>query len=234
MQTLRVATWNINRRRPEGFPNVDRAAILAAVRALDAHLVALQEVETNEAAKIAEEVKTTLGQKWTSKDPATLEGAGSGTMATPSRDLLLSRLEVKEAQALSLLPDSGGEQRTALVGTIQVGRLPVTVAAARLSTDGNSSIKQLRMLQENLATWPAPRLLCGDLSLPSKALQAAWRRGWAEQEPHEPGGEAEPNRPDHILLSDPAQLLRPLAARVVADPVGAYGALMVDLEVAPP
>jgi endonuclease/exonuclease/phosphatase family metal-dependent hydrolase len=229
MQTLRVATWNINRRRPEGFPKVDRAAILAAVRALDAHLVALQEVETNEAAKIAEEVEKTLGQKWTSKDPATLEGTGSGTMATSSRDLLLSRLEVKEAQALSLLPDSGGEQRAALVGTIQVGRLPVTVAAARLSTDGNSSVRQLRMLQENLAIWPAPRLLCGDLSLPSKALQAAWRRGWAELEP----GVAEPNQPDHILISDPAQLLRPLAAQVLADPVGAYGALVADLEIVP-
>jgi endonuclease/exonuclease/phosphatase family metal-dependent hydrolase len=159
---------------------------------------------------------------------------GSGTMATPARDLLLSRLEMKEAKALSLLPDSGGEQRTALVGTVHVGRLPVTVATARLSTDKDSSVKQLRRLQENLATWPAPRLLCGDLSLPSEALQAAWRGGWAEQEPYEPGGEAEPSRPDHILLSEPAKFLRPLAARVVADPVGAFGALMVDLEVAPP
>jgi endonuclease/exonuclease/phosphatase (EEP) superfamily protein YafD len=85
-----------------------------------------------------------------------------------------------------------------------------------------------------LAARPGPRLLAGDLNLTSTVLPLASQRGWPEAGRGDTVPNSRPNRQlDHVLRNDPAGLLRPGGARVVAAPVSDHRALLVDLDVAP-
>jgi endonuclease/exonuclease/phosphatase family metal-dependent hydrolase len=149
--------------------------------------------------------------------------------------LLLSRLPLGDVEELRFPPAGGGEQRTALVGTVRVGPRPVTVAAAHLSNKQGPNARQLRQLQGVLAARPAPRLLLGDLNLPTTALLLASRRGWPGCGRGRTIPNSQPTRQlDHVLRHDPDGLLRPRGARVVAAPVSDHRALVVDFDVAAP
>jgi hypothetical protein len=95
-------------------------------------------------------------------------------------NLLVSRLPLAGVEHLRFPPAGGGEQRTALLGTIQVGSRPVTVAATHLSNRQGHNARQLRELQGLTASRAAPRLLAGDLNMPSTVLLVASRPGWPE------------------------------------------------------
>jgi hypothetical protein len=102
-------------------------------------------------------------------------------------------------------PAGGGEQRTALLGTIQVGSRPVTVAAGHLSNRQGHNVRQLRELQGLTGSRAAPRLLVGDLNLPSAVLLLASRRGWPETGRGRTWPNSAPTQQlDHILRNDPA------------------------------
>jgi endonuclease/exonuclease/phosphatase family metal-dependent hydrolase len=90
----------------------------------------------------------------------------------------VSRLLLDQIEQLRFPPAGGGEQRTAVVGTVRVGPRAVTVAAAHLSNKQGHNVRQLRQLQGVLAGRPAPRLLLGDLNLSWAVLLVASRRGW--------------------------------------------------------
>jgi endonuclease/exonuclease/phosphatase family metal-dependent hydrolase len=245
MTNLRVATWNIAGSRREGTSDVDLAAVLAGVRALDTDVLAVQEVDrqlarsdrTHQARAIAE----ALGHDcWWAYAPA-LVGDDFRPLSGPDPDgpaygtLLLSRLPLEEVEELRFPPAGGGEQRTALVGTVLVGSRPVTVAAAHLSNKQGPNARQLRQLQGVLAARPAPRLLLGDLNLPATALLLASRRGWPGSGRGRTIPNAQPTRQlDHVLRHDPDGMLRPRGARVVAAPVSDHRALVVEFDVAAP
>jgi hypothetical protein len=74
----------------------------------------------------------------------------------------------------------GGEQRTALLATIQVASRSVMVAATHLSNKQGHNVRQLRELQALTGSRVAPRLLVGDLNMPSTVLLVASRRDWPE------------------------------------------------------
>jgi hypothetical protein len=95
-------------------------------------------------------------------------------------NLLVSRLPLASVEHLRFPPAGGGEQRTALLVTIQVGSRPVTVAAGHLSNKQGHNVRQLRELQGLAGSRAAPRLLVGDLNMPSTVLVFASRRGWRE------------------------------------------------------
>jgi endonuclease/exonuclease/phosphatase family metal-dependent hydrolase len=241
MPSLRVATWNIAGARREGTATADLAAVAAGVRALGADLLALQEVDrvqprsgrADQPAAIAE----ALGPGWSWSYAAALVGEDFRPLVGPDPggpaygNLLVSRLPLEGVEHLRFPPAGGGEQRTALVGTLRVGSQTVSVGAGHLSNKQGHNVRQLRELQGVLAGRPAPRLLLGDLNLTPLALRLAARRGW----PGSGGGDTFPNsRPnrqlDHVLRSDPNGALRVRAARVVAAPVSDHRALVVDLE----
>jgi hypothetical protein len=98
-------------------------------------------------------------------------------------NLLVSRLSLAAVEHLRFPPAGGGEQRTALLATIPVGSRPVTVAATHLSNKQGHNVRQLRELQGLAGSRAAPRLLVGDLNLPSTVLLFASRRaitaGWS-------------------------------------------------------
>ena len=145
----------------------------------------------------------------------------------------MSRLPLAEVEHLRFPPAGGGEQRSALVGTIQVGSRPVTVAAGHLSNKQGHNVRQLRELQQVAAGRVAPRLLVGDLNMPSTVLLLASRRGWPETGRGRTFPNSAPTQQlDHILRNDPAGVVRPRGARVAAAPVSDHRALVVELDIA--
>jgi hypothetical protein len=93
-------------------------------------------------------------------------------------NLLVSRLPLAAVEHLRFPLAGGGEQRTAILASIQVGSRPVTVAATHLSNRQGHNVRQLRELQAVAGSRAAPRLLAGDLNMPSTVLMFASRRGW--------------------------------------------------------
>lgn len=243
MASLRVATWNITGARRERSNALDLDAVLAGVRALRVDVLALQEVDrqlgrsgrVDQPLVIAE----ALGPGWTWSYAPALVGDDFRPLSGPDPggpaygNLLLSQLPLEAVEQLRFPPAGGGEQRTALLGTLRVGARPLTVACAHLSNKQGHNVRQLRQLQDLVAARAAPRLLLGDLNLPSTVLRFASRRGW----PEAGRGRTFPNsRPtqqlDHVLRNDPAGVLGPRGVRVVAAPVSDHRALVVDLDLA--
>jgi endonuclease/exonuclease/phosphatase family metal-dependent hydrolase len=147
-------------------------------------------------------------------------------------NLLVSRLPLTAMEHLRFPPAGGGEQRTAM-GSIQVASRSVTVAATHLSNRQGHNVRQLRELQQVAASRAAPRLLVGDLNMPSTVLLLASRRGWPETGRGRTFPNSAPTQQlDHILRNDPAGVVRPRAARVVAAPVSDHRALVVELDIA--
>jgi endonuclease/exonuclease/phosphatase family metal-dependent hydrolase len=219
-------------------------AVLEAVRALDADLLAVQEVDrelarsgrTDQPRAIAE----ALGPDWFWSFAPALVGDDFRPLTGPDPggpaygNLLLSRLSLDAVEHLRFPPAGGGEQRSALISTIQVGSRPIAVAATHISNKQGHNVRQLRKLEQVMEAQLGPRLLLGDLNLPSTALLFASRRGWSEAG----RGRTFPNsRPtqqlDHILQSDRTEVLQPRRAQVLAAPVSDHRSLVVDFEVAP-
>jgi len=242
MPTLRVGTWNIAGARREQANQVDLDAVVVGVRALGVDLLAVQEVDrhltrsgrADQPAVIAQ----AMGAGWfwsyapamVGDDLRPLSGPDPGGPAYGN--LLVSRLPLERVDHLRFPPAGGDEQRTAILGTIRVGSRPVTVAAGHLSMRQGHNVRQLRALQGLAASRVAPRLLVGDLNLPSSVLVVASRRGW----PETGRGRTWPNSApaqqlDHVLRNDPAGVIRPRGARVVFAPVSDHRALVVELDV---
>jgi hypothetical protein len=74
-------------------------------------------------------------------------------------NLLVSRLPLAGVEHLKFPSAGDGEQRTALLGTVQVGSRPVTVATAHLSNKQGHNVRHLREQQQMAGSRTAPRLL---------------------------------------------------------------------------
>jgi endonuclease/exonuclease/phosphatase (EEP) superfamily protein YafD len=107
------------------------------------------------------------------------------------------------------------------------------VAAGHLSNKQGQNVRQLRELQQVAAGRVAPRLLVGDLNLPSTVLLVASRRGWPEtgRGPTFPKFRPDPAAGPY-LAQQPAGAVRPLGARVAAASVSDHRALVVELDIA--
>jgi endonuclease/exonuclease/phosphatase family metal-dependent hydrolase len=242
MPSLRIATWNIAGARQEGTGQVDLDAVVAGVRALAVDLLAVQEVDrmlarsgrTDQPALIAQ----ALGADWFWSYAPALVGDDFRPLPGPDPggpaygNLLVSRLPLERVEHLWFPPAGGGEQRSALLASIQVGSRSVTVAATHLSNRQGHNVRQLRELQQLAGSRAAPRLLVGDLNMPSTVLLLASRRGWPETGRGRTWPNSAPTQQlDHILRSDPAGAVQPRGARVVAAPVSDHRALVVELDI---
>jgi endonuclease/exonuclease/phosphatase family metal-dependent hydrolase len=222
---------------------VDLDAVVAGVQDLGVDLLAVQEVDRqlarsgrlDQPAVIAQ----ALGRDWFWSYAPALIGddfrplSGHDPGGPAYGNLLVSRLPLAAVEHLRFPPAGGGEQRSALLGTIQVGSRTVTVAAGHLSNRQGHNVRQLRELQEVAASQAAPRLLVGDLNMPSTVLLVASRRGWPEAGRGRTFPNSSPTQQlDHILRNDPAGVVRPRGARVVAAPVSDHRALVVEVDIA--
>ena len=242
MVGLRVATWNIAGARRERSNGLDLEAVLAAAKSLGVELLALQEVDRLLARSARADqplrIAQALGVDWSWSYAPALVGDDFRPLSGPDPggpaygNLLLSRRPLEDIEHLRFPPAGGGEQRTALLATLRVGSRPLTVACAHLSNKQGHNVRQLRQLQDLIATRTAPRVLLGDLNLPSTVLRFASRPAW----PEAGRGRTFPNsRPtqqlDHILRHGSDGVLQARGAQVVTAPVSDHRALVVDLEV---
>jgi endonuclease/exonuclease/phosphatase family metal-dependent hydrolase len=161
---MRVATYNIRHAAPAGR-RADHRGMRHAVRSLYADVVALQEVDHR------------VVRSWF-RDQASLAGSGAGLQHRflPARPLgpfgrygiaLLLPRGPHDVGTLALR--SIGEPRVALFARCRLDGEWVTVVCTHLqnSSEGRPSEapEQLDQLLEELARWPTPWILMGDLNL---------------------------------------------------------------------
>jgi endonuclease/exonuclease/phosphatase family metal-dependent hydrolase len=255
--TLRLATWNIYSGRTREGDRVDLDLTLTTLRSLDADVVALQEVDRGQPrsgrADQARVLAEALGMAWRyapalwgTPGAATADGRPPWLPARPGEAdpggpaygiALLSRLPLERVETLAL-PRAGGEEpRVALVATAG-GAWPLTLAATHLTYLPGSNAGQLRDLQRQLAAWPPPRVLLGDLNLWLPLVRAVSRPGWrplvrGKTYPNRPPGALRPAvQLDHVLASGAGVRLR--GSRVQAGPASDHRAVVVDVEAARP
>ena len=251
---LRLASWNLFSGRALGDERVDLERAAATLAALDADVVALQEVDrcqprsgrADQARLLGERLgmrccytPTLLGELGGRAGVRAHDPAGADPGGAAYGIALLSRLPLERVAAVAL-PRAGAEEpRAALVALVGRCGGAVTVAVTHLSNHPRSSLVQLRALQRRLATWPPPRLLAGDLNQWLPLVRLASLPGWrplvrGRTFPNPPPGRLRPTvQIDHILASDPQGRLRVRRTRVHAGPGSDHRAVLVELEVGP-
>lgn len=207
MARLRLGTFNLLHGRGVASGAVHETDLRAAVEALDADVLGLQEVDrgqprshkADQAAVAAEVLDApwwrfapsltgTPGLRWVAADPM------SDPIGPAYGVALVSRLRVLRWQALRFpaapfrvplhvagrpwLTPVDDEPRVALAAVIVGPDGPFTIATAHLSFVPGWNVRQLRAIVRWLATMPAPQVLLGDLNLPGSVPGALTR--WAE------------------------------------------------------
>jgi endonuclease/exonuclease/phosphatase family metal-dependent hydrolase len=254
---LRFGTFNMLHGRSVRTGAVEEADLRASAAALDADVLALQEVDrgqprsgkTDQAEVVADElgaqwwrfVPTLTGTplKWTRADPSD-ESNGSGYGIA-----LVSRLRVLHWDVRSYPPAPVSlplrvvgrrglvrvpdQPRVALAAVVVGPDGPFTVAAAHLSFVPGWNARQLRAVTGWLATMPPPRVLAGDLNLPGRVPGSL--TGWIDlaRVPTYPAWRPRMQL-DHILVAGiGSDAVR--ATTAMRLPVSDHCGLVVDVEV---
>lgn len=251
---MRLATFNILHGRTVGDGvHIDR--FRSCVRTLEADVLALQEVDRDQERSgradltaVAAEVMGATEHRFVaaiSGTPGATWMAATGTEqpGTAAYGIaLLSRYAVTSWQVLRLpripvrfpmyLPGPrrilmvDEEPRTAVVARVETPLGSITVASTHLSFVPLWNRFQLRRLMHDLAGFPGPRLLAGDLNLLPRAAQR-----WSGMRPLAGGATfpaSEPERQlDHILTDDPRLYAR--ATDTPLMPISDHRALVADL-----
>ncbi len=228
--TVRLATFNILHGRSLTDGQVDAARLRAAVAALDADVLGIQEVdrlqERTQHLDLTAEAATAMGAV-DHRFAAALTGLPGGDWRPATQDLpelpsygvgLASRLPVRAWHVLRLpatplwvpLPVPGtrrlvwlrDEPRVAVAAELD----GLTVATTHLSFVAGWNVVQLRRVRRWLSALPGPHVLMGDLNLPRPVAVAA--TGWTPLvsvktfPAHAPRVQL-----DHVLASAPLPVL---------------------------
>ncbi len=159
---LRVLTWNIwwrygpwERRRP---------AIAATLARLNADVIALQEVWSDETTNLAAELAAELGYHHVFAPSMDKNGVGIG-------NALLSRWPIARSESIKLHGHKkNGESRLALFAEIDGPRGPLPVFSTHLNWRfEHSHIRQRQVADlthfvDRLRPWTFPPILCGDFN----------------------------------------------------------------------
>ncbi len=253
MRRVRIATFNILNGRPPDDQTVDLDRLQRAVAALDADVLALQEVDRDQPRSgradltaLAAEAMGAVDHRFVAAlvgTPDEWSGAsGNEPDGTPAYGIaLLSRYPVTTWNVVRLPPAAlrvphrppgqlrlervRDEPRAALLADIDTPGGPVRLAATHLSYLPLSNGRQLRRLVRSLGRSAGPTLLVGDLNMsPRRARRITGLASLA-------GGATFPGHApvvqlDHILADRP---LDTTAGGTRALDVSDHRALYVDL-----
>ena len=228
---MRLATFNLlhGRSLHDGVVHADRVG--AAVAALDAAVLGLQEVDraqprsghldlTAVAAsamgagehRFVAAVTGTPGESWApwaETHDSTHPSYGIALLSRwPVLRWQITRLPAAPVRSPVLVPGGGllllrDEPRVLLAAVVDTPDGPVTVATTHLSFVPGWNVRQLRAAVRALRALPAPRVLLGDLNLPGGLARAA--TGW---------------RPLARTATYPSPAPRTQLDHVIADPRG--------------
>jgi endonuclease/exonuclease/phosphatase family metal-dependent hydrolase len=252
---VRLATFNILHGRSLADDRVDVDRFATAVKDLDADVLALQEVDRDQPrshladltavageamgavdSHFAAAIAGTPGATWTAATGAEQPGTATYGIA------LLSRFPVHSWQVVRLpaipftfpmwLPGPrkvivvNEEPRAALVGVVGTPRGDLTVVNTHLSFVPGWNRVQLRRLRRDLATFPGPLVLMGDLNMtpPTPARVTGWRplAGGLTFPVQSPDRQL-----DHVLLRGELGPVTGTSARAL--PLSDHRALVVDV-----
>ena len=156
---MRVATWNVQTARPnpDGPADVDR--VVEHLRALDADVFAVQELDRGRrrSGGVDQPTALALGLGATLVWAPTVRTAGEYGIA------LLVRGDIVRSHEVPL----GGtrEPRTLLVAEVDLGGRRWTIGGTHLSRRRRCARSQLATALDELAAHASPRVLLGDLNL---------------------------------------------------------------------
>jgi len=214
---VRVATFNVKHGEGPGG-EVDIALLARSCAALDADVLALQEVDRglrrSHDADTAAVVAETCGM-------AHVFGAAIAIRGGEYGNALLVRGSIDDVEVVAL---EDPEPRSAIVARIEVEGVGISVAATHLGRRG-AGATQLAILLDHLDARPGPRLLLGDLNLDAADVEV--RPGWTRPSGGPTFPAETPRREiDHVLLDG----LEATAAVVARLPVSDHRALVVEVE----
>lgn len=253
---MRFATFNILHGRTVADGVVDLDRLRAAVKDIDADVLALQEVDCDQPRSqladltaVAAEAMGAVSHRFV----AALAGTPGATWSAATGEeqpgtaaygvALLSRFPARHWQALRLpripmrfpmyLPGPGKvmivreEPRAVVVAQLDTPIGPVTVANTHLSFVPGWNRVQLRHLRRDLAALPGPRVIMGDLNLTPPAPQRVTGMTTLGVACTFPA-DAPTRQLDHVLIDDTC--LRALRTSAPELPISDHRPLIVDLE----
>ncbi len=213
--SIRVATFNIlHGQRADGSGIVDLPLLIDSAAALRPDILALQEVDvgvprsgrTDQAGAVAD----ALGLQWVFGKAARVGGVGKYGNA------LLARGPITEVEVVPLPKTRPlNEPRSAIVATVEVYGVAISVCATHLSIHRREVQGQLIAAADAVRKRRGPRLLIGDLNLRAERVAPL-----IEQR--------------RMLLADPAEPTFPRhEPRIRIDHVAASGMAFETVEVVP-
>ncbi|WP_299278987.1 endonuclease/exonuclease/phosphatase family protein [uncultured Georgenia sp.] len=252
---MRLATFNILHGRSLSDDQVDLERFARAVSALDADILALQEVDRDQPRSHGADLTTIAAEAMGAPEhrfAATLAGlptawsAATGDLqpGTASYGVaLLSRWPVRTWRVVPLEAMQGpvpfvfageteptmivDEPRVAVAAVVETPDGPLTAVCTHLTFIPDWNPVQLERLVAALADLPRPAVLMGDLNM--AGARPSLLTGWRSLADALTFPVSEPDRQiDHILAEG---ALRPVgAARSVATGISDHRALVVDVE----
>ena len=254
---MRVATFNILHGRSPRDDRVDLDRFATAVESLDADVLALQEVDRNQARSAGADLTALAAEAMGAIEHrfvAALSGVPGATWMAAVGDeqpdaaaygvALLSRYPVHSWQVVRLAPApvkmpmlfSGSrlpelvrdEPRVAVAAVVDAPQGPLTVVSTHLTFLGWWSRRQLKKLHQSLAACVRPLVLMGDLNMGMDQAEHLTGMDALVSVPTFPA-HAPREQLDHILASDGLSR-RVLDGRAHALPLSDHRALSVDLD----
>lgn len=174
---IRVLTWNVWWRF--GPWEKRRQAIVATLKTIDADIIALQEVWSDETSDLAAELAAELGYHHTFASCMEKNGFGFG-------NAVLSRWPIEDWETTSLSGESEtGESRLAVYAKVNGPRGAIPVFNTHLNWRfEHSHIRQLQVTDltrfvDRMRPWTFPPILCGDFNAEPEAEEMRMLTGLA-------------------------------------------------------
>lgn len=228
---MRLATFNIHHGTVGAKGPVDPEGLGAACAALDADVLALQEVDVGArrsgAADLAAEAGRSCGMQHVFAASRPLPGGGWYGNALLVRGTILEHA----VQRLPQVPfyRLRQERRTLLVATVEVAGVVLSVGVSHLATRPAVSARQLEVVGRQLSRRPPPKVLLGDLNrTPDQIGSTLASSGLTVLADGGPTfSAARPRtRIDHIAVTG----LRPSRVWTEASPMSDHLALLAEVE----